>query len=71
MTVAEIAVENPAAGDVIAHVANLTRDEPPIHRELAALARLRGDDVTAAREHANAERAAAAIRPSPGSQRTG
>ena len=36
--------------------------EPPIHRELAALARLRGDDVTAAREQAEAERITATSR---------
>ena len=36
--------------------------EPQIHRELAALARLRGDDVTAQREHAEAERIAVALR---------
>ncbi len=36
--------------------------EPHIHRELGALARLRGDDTTAEREVADAERIAAAMR---------
>jgi hypothetical protein len=36
--------------------------EPRIHRELAALAGLRGDDVTAMREQAAADRMLAAMR---------
>ena len=61
-----LATHGAAAGDridavltralVVARESHARVYEPPIHRELAALARLRGDDVTAAREQAEADR---------------
>ncbi|MDP1849299.1 MAG: AAA family ATPase [Solirubrobacteraceae bacterium] len=67
-----LATQGDAAGDrvdaVLARALAVAREsharvfEPPIHRELAALARLRGDDVTAARQQAAAERMVAAMR---------
>jgi adenylate cyclase len=61
-----LATQGTAAGEridgVLARALGVAREsharvfEPPIHRELAALARLRGDDITAAREQAAAER---------------
>ena len=59
----------PRAGRVLAHASRVARESgarvfaPSIHRELAALAHLRGDDRTAERERAAAARIAATMRP--------
>lgn len=67
-----IATRGAAAGQkidaVVAGAVRVARDSgarvfaPQIHRELAALARLRGDDLTADREQAEAERIDVAMR---------
>lgn len=77
ITLAQVLIATNGAGAgaridaVLARALRIAREsrarvfEPPIHREFAALAQLRGDDATAERERAEAERIAAAMRCPP------